>query len=377
MEDARARTVAAAVGGVAIGGLWLAHPAHLHTPFRVVDQWSPNAADGPDADVAAAFRLEIRGAVRAALDEGRAVDFRLVDRSGRACPLLPMVDGAGVPALKLVKGYAFPLDEPRLVAFIEGRPEAGVPVRDVPAPVHQPLVPTPNPPLIALFQEGGISFMATHPLADGERWHVEARRTPYARVDAATEVGWHGERRDPRRLAMPYADEAGLLEVDVTRYRLVPQSETIRVPGLRLARRFGASAVIVDREVDVRTHLGVDLRLPRQDNGPRRPHLHGDPREAFANLSVVNQKPGSDFRVRLDLLSPAPASLGLRQLRVGGGVVRDEAPGPPRIGPFTATLRLTVFRRVPIGTFHAVVPVRAPLPTDPVVNAPLAYGYWR
>lgn len=371
MEDAKARFVAALFGVAATCGLWLARPANRPTPFRVLDQWTPASAAGPDADAAAVFRLELRGAVRAAVEEGRAVEFRLFGRDGRSCPLAPMEGPGDRGAMKLAKGYAFSLEEPRLVAFVEGKPVVGVSVGAVPAPIHKGLVPTPHPPLVVLLRPGGgVRLAPTLPIPSDERWRVHAVRTDHADMDAWVDIGSEPDRREPRRFAVPYAEQAERMEVEILRYRLVPESEVVRIPGFRLERRFNGIALLVDRPVQVPTHLGIDVRLPRQNNGPRRFSARSKPGIVFANLSLLPREPA----VRpifghvsgLQILSPSLASLGLRELRVGGATLRGEGvPGPPRVGPFEITARVTVYRRVPLGSFRAVVPVRYALPSDP------------
>jgi hypothetical protein len=67
----------------------------------------------------------------------------------------------------------------------------------------------------------------------------------------------------------------------------------------------------------------------------------------------------------VEILSPSPESLGLRELHIGGGVrrARKTPVGPVKEGVFAATLRVTFVRPVYMDRKRSVVPVRiAPKP---------------
>lgn len=371
MEDRKASLIAAAFGSVAIGGFWFARPAKGVATLRVVAQWEPGLRSGLDADAAVAFRIEPRGALRQIEPDGRMVEYRLVDGKGRGYPLVPMADLVDRGGLKLVRGYPKALESPRIVALVDGRPLASVAIQPIPAPVRAPLAATPDAPLVLLSRGGSDLFVRpSHPIPADERWRVVARRTSYAKVESATEVGPLRDRSDMGRLVVPYASEAGLIEVEVTRYRLVPRSDVVRIPNLRLFRRFGGTVVAVAQSATIPNRIGATIHLPPQDNGPHRMVQHGDSRTAIVNLAVTPPMDGRDGKdangmrrlrgPRIQILSPAPESLGLREIRLGGSVLRAE--GPPsetlKEGEFSISARLTFARPVPIGKFRAVVPVR-------------------
>ena len=367
MEDRRASWIAAAFGSVAIGGLWLARPERQPPGLRVAAQWIPENDYGVDADAAVAFRVEARGALRELVQDARLVEYRLVDGAG-GYNLVPMSDPIDVGVLKLPKGYPRDLRSPRLVAYINGVPSASTPIRPLPQVVRTPLVETPEPPIVLYSRsEGELIPRMVKPLPKNERWRVEVVRTPTLDVDAWAEIGPLGERWNDGRLLVPYGLEAGKAEVRLTRYRLVPRSENVRVPGIRLTRRFGGTALIVDDTIAFTTPMGAVVRIPMQDNGPQRQVRHGDSRTAVVNVAIVPPTASFDGeaprRLRgpaIEILSPSPESLGLRELRFGGKA-RSSSKEPTRDvrrETFSLDVRLTYFSMKPVESFLAVVPVR-------------------
>ena len=363
MEDRRATGIAMAVGAAAVGGLWLARPSAARATLSVVDQWIPVAANGPDADAAAFFRLRLGGAARSALEEGQRIEFRLVGRSGRGFVLVP-ADSPRQDLYKLRLGYALPPTASRIVAMLDGSVIGSAPVADLPRPRGIELRPSAAPPLTFLVSpDEGLRVATNRAIPKGERWIVAIRRTPYGPVDAVFGIDASGV-RDFRRATIPYASQAGFAEIDVERLRMVPRSEVIEVAGMRLAERFGGAALVVDRPLRLTTRLGMDLHLPRQDNGPRHPVRSGNGRTAWVSLTARDLRkksgPGRRFGVRFEILSPKPETLGLRALRVGNGILSAEAPprGPVATGPIVLRLRVTRVDPVPVGTSRYVVPVR-------------------
>ncbi len=372
MEDLKASVVAAAIGSVAVTGLWLARPANSRESIRVVEQWTPAAHEGPDGDAAVAFRIVVRGAVREALDEERSVGFRLADRAGHDYSLFPMSGPAGDLTLKLPRGYANGLREPRIVAVCEGKTIASMPVAPVPEPFRTELRPTKTPPLKVVLQGGrGLKVQPAAPIPSDEAWQVETRRTPFVAVHATTVVDRFGG-HDPRHFTLPYAEEAGVVEIDLTRYRLVPHRGVVRIPGLRLESRYGGTALVVDKSLRVANDLGLDIVLPCQDNGPHRAVRHGDPRSAIVNLSfhpIQKDDPSHGWsqgrRMRAEILSPSPEELGLKEIRLGIARRRSTKAnaGSLRTTPFTLTARITMLEPVLIDTVRTVVPIEvAPAP---------------
>jgi len=342
----------------------------------------PNGV-GTDRDAAAAFRVALPGAVRDAITESQSVAYRMVDRQGRVYPLFPMTDPLYAGALKLPRGYASRPEGPRLEVTAFGRPLGSCVVDDLPQPVRTPLVATPSP-LVGLVYEGGgtLRVVAQRPIPTDERWNIATRRTCYAEhVEAFAQIPLRARSRwSYDRLSLPYAEEAEAVELDVSRYRLRRSSMTMTIPNLRLERRHGGTALIVDRTIVVPNPMGANVRVPRQYVGPHGPVRHGDSRTATASITIVppwqkgSESPSESHRERgpmVELLSPRPESLGLRALHIGGGVLqaKERPTGPLKEGPFAATVRVTFVRPVLIERRRNVVPVRiAPRPW-PIVDS--------
>ncbi len=371
MNDGKASLVAAAFGSVAIGGFWLVRPMKLGATLRVVDQWTPSTRDGPDGDAAALIRVDLRGAGH---DDESPIQYRVVGRDGSSYGLVPSAAPGALGILKLPRGYSHRLDSPRLVARSANREFASAALRPLPVPEFHPLTPSSRPPFaLVLRGDSGLFAEPKSSIPGNERWRVTAIRTPFADgLNAISSVA-PSEARYTRRLAVPFADEAGLVEVEFTRYGFIPQSEVIHLKGMRLQRRFGGTALIVDHGVRVRSRLDADIQLPRQDNGPRHAVRHGNGRFAALNLTIVpvwfaslppELQRGSGPKV--EILQPTPESLGLQELRIASQSRRSHRPpiGPLREGPFAASLRVTFFRPIAIEKKRLVVPVTfgAPLP---------------
>ena len=364
MEERSASLVAIALGGLAICGFWAVRPTKSNLDLRVVDQWTPSDRSGPDGDAAALFRISVKGAAR--YDE-TPISYQIVGAAGNAYPLGPASTPGALNILKLTRGFPSPLDSPRLVAMANGRTLGSVPLRSLPRPEHHPLVASLDPP-VALVQHGPAGLFAepTKPIPKDERWRIVARGTPFREgLDSASGVGPF-EGHYSRRLDVPFADEAGVVEVDLTRYRLRAESEIVQIKGMRLERRFGGTALVVDRHVRVPNGLGAEILLPAQDNGPRRAGRYQTPPHASANL-VLNPPWLKDLPTdlqrgrgpRIQIISPSPESLGLRELRIGPQSRLSPGPlsVPVREGEFPVTARITFYRPIPIETRRWVVPV--------------------
>ena len=361
--------VAAAFGSVAIGGFWLARPVKDLRPLRLVEQWVPIVRRGADEDVAMAFRVDFRKGLRAAQDEGRTVEYRVIDRSGGQYTLQALADPNVPDGLKLQKGYARPILSPRLAAYSGEELLASVPLAPLPPPERVALIPRSDADLALVYHPGGGVFAEPkRGLALNERWRVIARRSPSdGHLDASAIVSPRTERASSRRLNVPYPWDVAALDVEIVRYRMVPHSEIVTVPNLRLERRFGGTALVVDTRTDVPNSLGASICLPVQDNGPRRPLRRSDPRVAFASLVVTRPDlqapppPGARREVGplIEILTPSAESLGLKEIRIGGGVRRakDDPTRSVYTGPFAASLRVTYLRPVAVGSRHAVIPV--------------------
>ncbi len=368
MEDRKASWVAGALGCAAVGGFWLARPERTPAALRLLEQRNlPLSA--LDRDAAAAFRIELPRRVREAMDDSLPVVFRIVDREGRVYPLSAMHDPRG-GSLKLPKGYPTDPVSPRLEAAVNGRPLASVALRPLPPPPSIPLVATPEAPFRLVNR--GQAWLDAEPkgtIPKGERWRIIGRRTRFAtEIDASADIPSYSYRRPSHRFALPFAEVAGLVEVDLVRYRPTPVSTVVRLSGLRLVRRFGGVGLVVDRSVVVDNALGARIIVPKQYIGPHRPLRRPDPLLASASLALAppwyketlrSPFPERERPPRIEILSPAPESLGLRELHIGPGLRRaaSDDVGPLREGLFEATIRVTFLKPVPIDRRTYVVPV--------------------
>ena len=369
MEDRSASWVAVAFGGMALGGFWFARLEKAAPSLRVTAQWIPGGDYGLDADAVAAFRLETKGALHEAQMDGRTVEYRIVDRQGEGYGLLPMMDPLEPNALKLVRGYPKDLDAPRIVAYVGGVPVASAAVSPLPKVRSVSLVADPRAPLF-LETQGGDDLLAktAQPLPKNEVWRVRAIRTPFTGVDSLTEVGASQSWNQGNRLHIPYGRQIRNVEVEVVRYRLKPRIEVVAIPGVRLMRRLGGTATVVASARVIPSRYGAKIRLPEQATGTRRKSSDGDSRIAVVNLSVMPPIRESDGPSgiqgmrgpKVEILSPAPASLGLRELRLGGAVLRTKVPltQPLREGLFTIKARLVFYEPMEQDRFRIVVPVK-------------------
>ena len=311
------------------------------------------------------------------MEEDLPVVYQIVDRGGRIYPLSFMADPAFAGSLKLPTGYAQTPVAPRLVASVGDRPLASVSLADVPPALPVSLPPVTDAPIRLVYRgEPWLDAEATRPIPAGERWRIVARRTRFSStVDAVATLPSGGMRWNLPRLAFPFAGQAGAVEVEIERVRQERVGFVVRLKGLRLTRRFGGTAVVVDRAREFKNALGARIVLPKQDNGPHRPLRHDDPRAATLILGVMPSwwKPPTDGQrplprenpPQIDILSPDPASLGLRELRIASGFRRTGAKtlAPLREGPFEAVVRVTLFKPVSLGKKAFVVPVESrPVP---------------
>lgn len=372
MDDRRVSLLAASVGGLALGGFWLARPSSL-ARLNVVEQWAPpQGQGGSNADAAVVFRVDT-GNVRFAASDDRTSDFQVVDARGRGYPLVP----AGPGLLKLQTGYPKGIPSARVVMMEEGRVVASAKVDPIPDPVSLPLVPHPHPDF-ALVYRGGSSLetVPRHPFSADERLRVAALRTRYAFAvnDSVAEATNNGFRRS-NRLFVPYAETAGAVEVQLDRFRLQRHSTVVRIPGLRIVRRFGHAALAIDRPVSIDIGNGLEVQLPDQNFGPHRPSAFEDARKLAATLNLgyadgSTGGPGKPFLLfSCDLISPTAESLGLRELRIGSATSTSKTKGlgPLKEGPFTAVVRVGIGRFVRTARSVTTVPVEigAPSPLSP------------
>lgn len=370
VEDRKASLFAIAFGCAAVGGFWLVRPTAGGARLRILNQWTPAASSGPDADAAALVRVELSGVER---EDDRPIFFRVAGRDGTVYPLVPSSVPGMLHTFKLLRGYSKRLDSPRLVVSRSGRLLASAALKPLPEPEHHPLAPSPTAPVDLVYRGGGGVYAEPKgPIPPHERWWITAHRTPYVDGLEGTTLVAPAGTHFGRRLAVPYALEAKLVEVDWTRYRFAEESDVVRIDGLRLVSRMGGTAVVVDRARRIPNRIGATLILPRQDNGPRHPVRHGNPRVANINLvmtprwmvgslSDIHQALGP----RVQILSPSPESLGLSKLRIASQPrIGPKSQGPVREGPFSATVRITFYRAVPVQTRRLVLPVALGSPID-------------
>lgn len=380
-EERKASLVAAAFGSVAIGGFWLARPTPEKGGLKIVEQRNlPPQGIGLDRDAAVLFRVKVPAALRDAREDNLPISFRLVDDRGRVYPLANMADPQYSTALKLQRGYSVAPQNPRLEATVDGKTYAPVDVRDVPAPEKIELAPRPHPQL-ALVSRGefALDVEARGTIPRNERWRIAARRTPFVNgLQSIAELPSFQRRWPTHRMSIPFAEQAGAVEVDFMRYRMKEVSEIITIPNLRLQKRFGGTALIVDDKTVIKNGLGAQIFLPRQYSGPHRPIRRGDPKIGLANLTLIapwmkgNEIDGSSLRSgrppQLQLLSPAPETLGLREIHIGSGLLRAKhEPNRPLVeGTFTAKARVTFYRPILIEQTRATLPIERgdPLPRE-------------
>ena len=372
MEDLKASLLAVAFGAFAVGAFWLARPLGPKATLRVVDQWTPDARTTADKDAAVAFRVDYASVERLAREQDQTVEYRIVDRQGHGYPLVTMSDSPSAGVFKLQRGYNRRIDAPRLAAFVGDRIVAAAPIRALPAPENETLVPTPDPGFRIVFHKGaGPIVQPDEDFPKDERWRIVANRSSHAAsLDAWCDLSLDGDSRHGPRLPIPFGDESPLVEAQVVRYRVEKRSEVVRVDGLRLVQRFGGTAMVVDRPMRVRSRFGGRIFVPQQDNGPKRPIRRADPRLAQVSLSVgspwaevLDYGPPGDVRrdrvPEVQVLRPLPESLGLNVLGIGGGrlVAKRTPKGPVRTGPFVATIRITYDYPVEIERRSVVVPI--------------------
>lgn len=384
MEDSKASCLAAAVGCVALGGFWAARPSAAPKAIRVVEQVTFANGIGADPDAAVAFRVRLPSVVQEALDDNRPVSYRLIDRQGRIYPLGGMSDVRYAGALKLSRGYAEGADHPRLEVVAGEQVLAAAAVQDIPAPVdhHMPLGPSPIPVKLTYRGGGWLTAEARRPIPAMERWRIVALRTRHGAPAASfAELPAAGLRQMSQRIEMPFAEQAERAEVEFVRFKLQPVTTTVHLPNLRLVEKFGNVALVVDEDTVVPNSMGAHILLPKQYSGPRRPARVEVPRRAAVNLIVIppwlrDATPGEWRRERgcsVEIVSPRPEWLGVRQFSIGNGVLVALGPslGPVRTEPFTAVVRLTALRPVPIERVRTVIQIAAdpkPWPTSPLMS---------
>lgn len=366
MEDRKASLLAFGVGSLAIGGFWVARPTGLHGSLRIVEQRSlPPHGVGLDDDAVAAIRVRLpMGRIQQNSD---SLIYRVVDRKGQIYPLSPMTEPGYIGSLKLSRGYPSRIEEPRIQAVLDGDVVASELMGELPAPVKTELRPQKSPLLSLVYHDGWLEVRPRVPIPNNERWRVRALRTPFTEIQNVSAVLPNRMTRRPSSwLRIPYESRSETVEVEVLRYRLQESSEVVRIPGFNLVKRFGGTALIVDESQLIPSRLGLFLRVPKQYMGPYRIGRHADPRTASASVnldfgddSAKAEDPLPSHFGTLEIISPQPRELGLRELRIGPGVLRNEVSNdaPLVTGPFSVTARVKTYQPFLVDRFTSVLQI--------------------
>ncbi len=365
MEDRKASLLAFGVGSLAIGGFWVARPTHLHGSLRIVEQRSlPPHGVGLDDDAVAAIRVRMPADRH---EQSDSLFYRVVDRKGEVYPLSPMAEPGFIGAFKLSRGYPARIEEPRVQAILDGEVVGSELLKELPAPSKTELKPKGNPALRLVYHDGWLEVRPTKPLPKDQQWRVRALRTPYTDVRDVTAVLPIRMSRHPSSwLRIPYEARSEAVEVEVLRYHLRESTDVVEIPGFNLVKRFGSTGLIVEQSRLIPSRLGLTLHVPRQYMGPYRPGRLADPRVAAAAVSLdfglgvpKSDDPIPDRFGSLEILSPLPAELGLRELRIGPGVLRSKIANdaPLKTGPFSVTARVKTYKPVLMDRYTTVLKI--------------------
>jgi hypothetical protein len=366
MEDRKATLLAFGVGSLAIGGFWVARPTGLHGSLRIVEQRNlPPQGVGLDDDAAVAIR--VRRPSEQTESSTDSLFYRIVDRQGQVYPLTPMIEPGFIGSLKLPRGYPTVIEEPRIQAILNGEVVAVEPIKPLPGPNKTELRPTSSPALSLVFHDGWLEARPKIAIPKNERWRIRAIRTPYTDIRSVTASLPNRMSRHPSSwLRIPYEGRAEMVEVEVTRYRLKEWTDVVHIPGFNLIKRFGSTALLVDQARVIPTRLGMSLRVPKQYMGPYRIGRHPDSRMAGAavTLDFGDALPKSedsfpDHFGSIEILSPQPKELGLRELRIGPGVLRSKISNDMHLktGPFSVTARVKTYEPILIDRSTCVLRV--------------------
>jgi len=355
MEDRKASLLAFGVGSLAIGGFWVARPTGLHGSLRIVEQRNlPPQGVGLDDDAAVAIR--VRRPSERTESSSDTLFYRVVDRQGQLYPLFPMIEPGFIGSLKLSRGYPAAIEEPRIQAVLDGDVVAVEPLKPLPEPIRREMEPAESPALSLIFHDGWLEARPKVAIPKNERWRIRAIRTPYTDIRNVTASLPNRMSRHPSSwLRIPYEGRTEMVEVEIARYRLQESTDVVHIPGFNLVKRYGSTALLVDKGRQIPTRLGMTLRVPKQYMGPYRIGRHPDSRMASAAVSLdfgegmpKSEDSFPDHFGSIEILSPQPEELGLRELRIGPGVLRTKLSNdtPLRIGPFSVTARVKTYKPI-------------------------------
>ena len=384
----------AAVVAVALAGLtWALRLRSEEGKFEVVEQhvvsYHPGA-EPPSSGVQ--FRLKFPKSLAE-----RNLTVKVVDKVGNEYPVIGTILPEG--RFTVPVGYDKPVVEPRVEAFNDGKLVATQALAPFPNPEKNSLTTGDDPRFRLALRKGDskrgqkdvleLTSSVTPP--KGEIWSVQVIRTEFGGEMAVNaELGggnvW--------RLPLPYPSSTGAVQIRVTKESSEMKHEDIPIDGMILVQRYGQTGVSVPEERTFPNHLGLAIRLPKQETGPNRPSKHEDLRSASVDLQI-DAEPGSPTPATT-LVSPKAEELGLKSLAIGaatsrlgfaqpaamaGGGIPDSAQSPGQVkpslhgvtltktktGPFRAVVRIFKEQREKLGSFDVVLAVHPgkPLPAPP------------
>lgn len=263
--------------------------------------------------------------------------IEVVDANDRVYPSFPLPapgDEEAPPRksyLWVPFGYATPSLKPRLRATKNGNVVADIPLKEFPPPTLLPLGPTPPSPVRlvrAKTMDGEVVVVARRSIPPQEEWRVRAlgtNRVPPETFRAEAEYGGYGSeaplssKDSNARLRLPYLDPGTVVRIKIEARRpRSSSSQTIRVPGMRLARRNGETEFVLPRSPYVVKALGlvVSLTVPPR---PLSAEDHRSPRLAVRVSDQGRETPPSGINgpLTLDIRSPHPEDLAVSSLAVG------------------------------------------------------------
>jgi hypothetical protein len=414
VKENSTKAVAAAVAVGLAGLAWVLRLQSEEGKFEVVEQrvvpFHPGA-EPPSSGVQ--FQLRFPKSLAE-----RNLSIKVADKAGNQYPVLGAILPDGRFTVPI--GYDKPVVEPRVEAFNDTKLVATRPLAPFPDPERHPLTPREDSRFQLALRKGDskrgqkdvleLTSSVTPP--KGEVWKVQVIGTEFGgemAVDAELGGGnvW--------RLPLPYPSSTGAIQIRVTKERSELKHEDIPIDGMILVQRYGQTGVSVPEERTFPNHLGLTIRLPKQETGPNRPSKHEDLRAASVDLQI-DAEPGTPTPSTA-LVSPKAEELGLKSLAIGaatskhepnpGTVQKSGSPfgfgrgpmpvgGPPdsgipsvktaptsrvpfpskaKIGPFRAVVRIFKEQREKLGSFDMVLAVHPgkPLPPPPP-PAPMTSG---
>ncbi len=259
------------------------------------------------------------------------IQFAAVDAAGRRYAIRRArfaESFGGITTIRILRGYSRTPKGLELLMVVNGKVEKSWPIRAVAAPQvaisaeERAQMPSKEDARGVAWRTGERDEVRVSlPVPGrGERvLRIKPTRSTYAalsRPPRTVEVP-RDSRAGELSLFIPNSEEAQEVEIEARAYDWVEQSEVVTLDGMHLEVRDGEPTLVVPRELHTKARLGWEVRLPDDSDFPfGMAGVPGFTVEHLSNSPTTRKLVGQGHTFNVDLLSPAPQTLGLQAIKI-------------------------------------------------------------